>query len=222
MTKIMAAPFIAFVLILGLLLGYESGPSQDAKLSVQSANNFEVLKKSGSSDTSLAEVQERKDALRAEASRDEERQLIKYKERRAEARAEAKAARKADRKAERVAARVAARQAARAAEAQAVTEAPTSNNSGGSSNLPELLLTIRSNESGGNYQAYNPSGCEGYGCGGAYQLHAKYAAGWAAEAGYGGMSSQAQNWPVHIQDAVALYKFNATGGDLWCNWTDYC
>lgn len=100
--------------------------------------------------------------------------------------------------------------------------------SGGSSSLPALLLKIRSCESGPcdskhfSYTAYNPTGCEGYGCGGAYQLHAEYASGWAAEAGYPGMSSQAQNWPGAIQDAVALYKFNATGGALWCDWASYC
>ena len=88
--------------------------------------------------------------------------------------------------------------------------------------LPSLLVTIRAHESGGDYTAYNPTGCEGYGCGGAYQLHAQYAAGWAAEAGYPGLSSQAQTWPPGVQDAVALYKFNATGGALWCDWADYC
>ena len=88
---------------------------------------------------------------------------------------------------------------------------------------PELLLLIRSNESGGNYQAYNPSGCEGYGCYGAYQLHGQYMGGWAAEAGYGNYSgTPATQWPPDVQDAVALYKFNQTGGDLWCDWTDYC
>jgi len=99
---------------------------------------------------------------------------------------------------------------------------PTITQSQSSGSLPPLLLTIRSNESGGNYSAYNASGCEGYGCGGAYQLHANYASGWASEAGYPNMSSQAQNWPPDIQDAVALYKFNATNGGLWCDWADYC
>lgn len=88
--------------------------------------------------------------------------------------------------------------------------------------LPPLLLLIRDHESGGDYQAFNPTGCEGYGCGGAFQLHARYAATWAAEAGFDGLSSQAQTWPPAIQDAVALFKFNATGGRLWCDWTEYC
>jgi hypothetical protein len=91
-----------------------------------------------------------------------------------------------------------------------------------SGGLPGLLLTIRAHESGGNYSAYNAAGCEGYGCGGAYQLHAQYASGWAAEAGYSGMSSNAADWPVEVQDAVALYKFNQTNGGLWCDWVDYC
>lgn len=93
-----------------------------------------------------------------------------------------------------------------------------------SSGMPSLLLLIRSHESGGNYSAYNASGCEGYGCGGAYQLHAKYAATWAARAGYPGLSGQAQNWSPAIQDAVALKLFYSTNPDgaHWCNWTDYC
>jgi len=88
--------------------------------------------------------------------------------------------------------------------------------------LPALLLTIRDHESSGDYSAYNADGCEGYGCGGAYQLHAGYASTWAAEAGYPGMPGNAALWPPATQDAVALYKFNATGGALWCDWTDYC
>lgn len=112
--------------------------------------------------------------------------------------------------------------AASRAETQSPSVAPAGKRGLGAGGLPPLLLLIRDHESGGNYQAFNPTGCEGYGCGGAYQLHAKYAAGWAAEAGYPGMSSQAQTWPPQIQDAVALFKFNATGGRLWCDWTDYC
>jgi type II secretory pathway pseudopilin PulG len=89
-----------------------------------------------------------------------------------------------------------------------------------SSGLPSLLLTIREHESGGNYRAYNPSGCIG-GCYGAYQLTAEYMDDWAREAGYPNYA-YVGFWPPEIQDAVALYKFNQTGGDLWCDWTDYC
>jgi hypothetical protein len=91
-------------------------------------------------------------------------------------------------------------------------------------NLPPLLALIRSNESGGNYSAYNPSGCEGYGCGGAYQMHALYAPTWAEQAGYPGLGGNAATWSPSTQDAVALYLFYSTNPDgaHWCNWTDYC
>jgi hypothetical protein len=90
--------------------------------------------------------------------------------------------------------------------------------------LPPLLLLIRSNESGGNYSAYNPTGCEGYGCGGAYQMHGLYAPTWAEQAGYPGLGSNAATWAPSTQDAVALYLFYSTNPDgaHWCNWTDYC
>ena len=100
------------------------------------------------------------------------------------------------------------------------TPSPTQKSSSGG--LPGLLITIRAHESGGNYSAYNGGGCEGYGCGGAYQLHARYASAWAAEAGFSGMPSNAAQWPPATQDAVALYKFNQTNGGLWCDWVDYC
>lgn len=96
----------------------------------------------------------------------------------------------------------------------------------GAGDLPPLLLLIRDHESGGNYRAYNPTGCSDengvWSCGGAFQLSEQYASGWAVEAGFPGMSSQAQTWPRSTQDAVALFKFNATDGQLWCAWTDYC
>ena len=90
--------------------------------------------------------------------------------------------------------------------------------------MPALLATIRHHESRGDYTAVNPSGCEGYGCGGAYQLHMRYASTWAARAGYPGLSSNAATWPPATQDAVALYLFNSTTppGYHWCRWTDYC
>jgi hypothetical protein len=90
--------------------------------------------------------------------------------------------------------------------------------------LPSLLALIRSNESGGNYAAYNPTGCEGYGCGGAYQMHARYASIWGEQAGYSGLSSNAATWSPSTQDAVALYLYYSTNPDgaHWCNWTDYC
>jgi hypothetical protein len=104
--------------------------------------------------------------------------------------------------------------------------------------LPPLLAYIRSCESGGwsadgtcgadltkyNYSAYNPSGCEGYGCGGAYQMHARYASVWAARAGYPGLGSNAATWSPKIQDAVALELFYSTNpnGAHWCLWAAYC
>lgn len=103
--------------------------------------------------------------------------------------------------------------------------------------LPSLLQRIRSceswhwrNNSCGynlskyNYRASNPSGCEGYGCGGAYQLHARYATVWAEQAGYSGMPSNAALWPPHIQDAVAIKLFHSTtpAGYHWCHWASYC
>jgi hypothetical protein len=110
-----------------------------------------------------------------------------------------------------------AERASRSAEREPVVRA---------SSLPDGLLYIRSQESGGNYTAYNPTGCSDengtFSCGGAYQLSEQYASAWAAEAGYPGMSSQAQIWPRDVQDAVALYKYERTGGGLWCDWTDYC
>jgi hypothetical protein len=89
--------------------------------------------------------------------------------------------------------------------------------------LPALLLTIRAHESGGNYSAYNGAGCEGYGCYGAYQLHGRYMGGWATEAGHPEVAgTPATQWSPAVQDAVALHKFNATGGRLWCDWVTYC
>jgi hypothetical protein len=160
-------------------------------------------------------------------SRDQDR-LDRYQERLRQERIE-------ERRAERREARREARQeerrerraASRAEQAEATTSVSTSG--GGASNttadgLPPLLQTIRSHESGGNYSAYNAGGCEGYGCGGAYQLHAAYASEWAARAGYPGLSGQAQTWAPATQDAVALHLFYSTNPDgaHWCNWTDYC
>ncbi len=90
--------------------------------------------------------------------------------------------------------------------------------------LPPLLLTIRANESGGDYLAVNSMGCDGQLCGGAYQLHSSYASQWAADAGYPSMSSNAATWPPATQDAVALYLFNSTNpsGWHWCQFTSYC
>ena len=93
-----------------------------------------------------------------------------------------------------------------------------------SARLPALLLTIRAHESGGNYAAYNGAGCEGYGCGGAYQMHARYASTWAQRAGFAGLPSNAATWPAATQDAVALDLFYSTNpaGSHWCDWTEYC
>jgi hypothetical protein len=108
----------------------------------------------------------------------------------------------------------AAERADRAAARAATSTAPVTGS------LPSLLLTIRANESGGNYQAYNATGCLG-GCYGAYQMTGEYMDTWAIEAGYPDYA-YAGFWPAEVQDAVALYKFNQTGGALWCDWTDYC
>jgi hypothetical protein len=90
--------------------------------------------------------------------------------------------------------------------------------------LPPLLAFIRSNESGGDYAAYNPTGCEGWGCGGAFQLHAQYASTWAASAGNPGLGSNAAAWAPATQDRVAVWLFYSTNPDgaHWCAWTDYC
>lgn len=107
------------------------------------------------------------------------------------------------------------------------TKTPNTGNPGGGSSgtLPDLLLFIRANESGGNYQAYNPSGCEGYGCYGAYQLHGYYMDDWArryGEAAWAG--TPANQWPPGVQDKVALGLFYSTNPDgaHWCDWTSYC
>jgi len=94
-----------------------------------------------------------------------------------------------------------------------------------SGGLPALLQLIRSNESGGNYSAYNGSGCEGYGCFGAYQLHGAYMDDWARSYGAASYASTPANqWPAEVQDRVALGLFYSTNPDgaHWCNWTDYC
>lgn len=90
--------------------------------------------------------------------------------------------------------------------------------------LPPLLSLIRDHESSGDYSAFNPTGCDGYGCGGAYQLHALYASEWARRAGYPGQPANAAQWPPSVQDATALDLFLSTNPDgyHWCHWTDYC
>lgn len=211
------AGFLVALAATGILMGSAvSTEGQDAKSTVQSANEV-VWHPYIKADSTLSEVQERRDQLKIQASRDEERQLIKYRERKAEARAEARAAARAE------------------AEAEAVTNAETQPSGSGSSNLPDLLLLIRSCESGHHnadgscnlnnwsYTAFNSTGCEGYGCYGAYQLHGSYMDDWAREAGYGQYAgTPATQWPPSVQDAVALFKFNQTGGSLWCDWADYC
>lgn len=92
--------------------------------------------------------------------------------------------------------------------------------------VPALLQVIIDHESGGNYRAYNPTGCSDqngtWSCGGKYQLSSQYAAGWAANNGYPGQSSNAAEWAPEVQDAVALALFHKTNGGLWCNYTSYC
>jgi hypothetical protein len=127
-------------------------------------------------------------------------------------------------------ARRAARQADREEVTDVVVPAPTSTGgsgtpSSGGGNLPALLQLIRSNESGGNYAAYNGSGCEGYGCYGAYQMHGAYMDDWARRYGAGEWASTPANqWPPAVQDQVALGLFYSTNPDgaHWCDWTYYC
>lgn len=93
--------------------------------------------------------------------------------------------------------------------------------------LPALLITIRANESGGNYTAVNndPDACEGYGCYGAYQMHGEYMGDWAARYGHPEVvGTPANQWPASTQDDVALGLFYSTNPDgaHWCDWTDYC
>jgi hypothetical protein len=159
-------------------------------------------------------------------SRDQDR-LERYKEQQRQERIEKRReARQAERREERQAERAAAREAAEAAQEESTSVVASGGDTRNTTTngLPPLLQTIRSHESGGNYSAYNASGCEGYGCGGAYQLHAAYASEWAARAGYPGLSGQAQTWPAATQDAVALHLFYSTNPDgaHWCNWTTYC
>jgi hypothetical protein len=94
-----------------------------------------------------------------------------------------------------------------------------------SSALPSLLETIRFNESRGDYSAYNASGCEGYGCYGAYQMHGLYMDDWARRYGAAAYANTpATQWPADIQDKVALGLFYSSNpdGEVWCRWTDYC
>jgi hypothetical protein len=117
------------------------------------------------------------------------------------------------------------RERAARAEAAAREEERSEPPPSSSGSLPDLLLFIRSNESGGDYTAYNPSGCEGYGCGGAYQMHALYADDWARRYGEGAWAdTPVQQWPLAVQDRVALGLFRSTSPDgaHWCDWTDYC
>lgn len=199
MTKIMAISLVPVLMF--AFFGYQETPrpSQDAKSVAIDATHVKHYE-------SISDLQRRRTSLIQRAARDYHEQIIKERLARAKARAEAQAKREAE--------------AERIAEAEAATRAATRESLGGSSDLPALLSTIRSNESGGNYQAYNPSGCLG-GCYGAYQLTGEYMDDWAIEAGYPNYA-YAGIWPAAVQDAVARYKFDQTGGSLWCDWTDYC
>lgn len=211
MTKIMAVTVVPVLAVVAFLSTTNEGPSQDAK-SVAIDATINAKKYQSTMDL------QREEQMLDQRSREYERELIKERRAKAKARAEAQAERQA------------ARAAERKAEAEAATQAATRESGGaasqsGSSNLPELLLFIRSHESGGNYGAYNGSGCEGYGCYGAYQLHGRYMGSWASSAGYGNYSgSPATQWPASVQDGVARWLFYSTNPDgaHWCNWTDYC
>ena len=213
MTKIMATSLVPVLAFLSIV-GYQETPrpSQDAKsvaIDATHAKHYE----------SDQDLQRRRELLQVRAARSYEREIIKERRARAKARAEARAEREA------------ALAAEREAEAEAATRAATRESSGGatsqsgSSNLPELLLIIRSHESGGNYSAYNGSGCEGYGCYGAYQMHGAYMDDWARRYGAGDYAgTPANQWPASVQDKVALGLFYSTNPDgaHWCDWTDYC
>ena len=90
--------------------------------------------------------------------------------------------------------------------------------------LPPLLLTIRAHESGGNYQAYNPTAAKATDAAAPTRLHARYAPVWAARAGYPGMAPNAATWPPATQDKVALNLYYSTNPDgaHWCSYTGYC
>ena len=74
----------------------------------------------------------------------------------------------------------------------------------GASRLPHAHR--RAHESGGHYTARNATGCEGYGCGGAYQLHARYAAEWAARLADDASWVEAQ-LALHGASAYAMVLF---------------
>ena len=91
-----------------------------------------------------------------------------------------------------------------------------SRNKGGSSNA--TLKCIRQHESGGNYQASNPSGKFQ----GAYQMHRDYAPTWAKRAGHGSWAGKpVASWPPAVQDAVALKLGQDTGWGAWSKHTSY-
>lgn len=119
-----------------------------------------------------------------------------------------------------------ARREERQLQREAVVEVPLSNTTESSStDLPPTLALIRNNESRGDYSAYNGSGCEGYGCYGAYQLHGLYMDDWARRYGAAAYADiPANQWPPSIQDKVALGLYYSTNpnGKFWCDWTDYC
>lgn len=212
MTKIMAVTLVPVLIVLFLINDQVTPrPSQDAKSVANDATHASLL--------GPQQVKQRQKDV-ARTSRDFERVEIREQKRRARAKARAEA---------RAEARAQA-QAQAEAEAEAATNAATRESSGGTSSqgsgsLPQLLLFIRSHESGGNYSAYNGSGCEGYGCYGAYQLHGAYMDDWARRYGAGEYAgTPANQWPASVQDKVALGLFYSTSPDgaHWCNWTDYC
>lgn len=93
---------------------------------------------------------------------------------------------------------------------------------GGCAGLPSGLTLVCNNESGGDPNAYNPTGCLG-GCYGLFQMAGEYMDDWAARAGYG-QYAYAGFWPAEVQRAVALDMYNQPNGleTYWCQWTDYC
>jgi len=89
-------------------------------------------------------------------------------------------------------------------QAQAATAAPAHNPPGG------FLACVRRHESGGNYQAKNPSSTAS----GAYQFLNSTWRTMSARAGHGGYPT-ARSAPPWVQDAVAVYTVNSGWRSAW-------
>jgi hypothetical protein len=98
----------------------------------------------------------------------------------------------------------AASQAAVIAALQAQAEPPAHNPPGG------FLACVRRHESGGNYQAQNPTSTAS----GAYQYLRSTWRTMSARAGHGGYPT-ARSAPPWVQDAVAVYTVNSGWASAW-------